>query len=285
MTRVSPMPPDLPGVIADLRQRIDSLERTQPQATTPQYRTGLTWTMPTDHPIRAPSDFRAESLWADTGTAVAATTTFQLRRNGTAVGSVTIATGDTHGHATLDPPVVGDVFDVFTVEQTAGSAPATIRVLGRSTSPDSPAAGGNGCSPVPGGSLQTDETIDTVTTGNALVACDTTLTSSGLDQWLTATNFTWTAAKACTVFVSFSAFVESGGTVNTLTLSAAGGAGGVAATAGDAVTLSASDIVTLDAADTLQLILTHDGGDTASVSGARFNVLIVCAASGGSIPD
>ena len=148
MTRVSPMPPDLPTVIQALRDRVDSLERTQPQATTPQHQTGLTFTAPTDLPIRAPRDFRAESLWADAPAAVADDTVWELRRNGTAVGTVTITAGDTHGHTTLDPPVVGDVFDVFTVVRTDGSDPATVRVLGRSTSPDSPAVGGGSGSAV-----------------------------------------------------------------------------------------------------------------------------------------
>lgn len=141
VSKVSAMPPDLAAVVRDLKARVDSLERAQPQAATPVYPTGLTWSAPTGLPIRSPRDFRVESLWADTPAAVGSDTTWELRRNGTAVGSVTIVSGDTHGHADLDPPVVGDIFDVFTVAVTAGSSPATVRALGRSSSPDSPAVG------------------------------------------------------------------------------------------------------------------------------------------------
>ena len=142
MSKVAAMPPDLAQQIRDLKARVDSLERTQPQAETPLYGTGLTWTVPTDNPIRSPRDMRIESLWADTATAVAGDTTWELRRNGTAVGTVTVLSGASHGHANLDPPVVGDVFDVFTVACTAGSGSATVRALGRSSSPDSPATAG-----------------------------------------------------------------------------------------------------------------------------------------------
>lgn len=141
MSKVSAMPPDLAQQIRDLKARVDSLERTQPQATTPIYPTGLTWSVPTDAPIRGSKDLRIESLWADTASAVAGDTTWELRRNGTAVGSVTVVAGDSHGHANLDPPVVGDVFDVFTV---TGTGAATVRALGRSSSPDSPAVGSGG---------------------------------------------------------------------------------------------------------------------------------------------
>lgn len=280
MSKVAAMPPSLDEVIRDLKARVDSLERTQPQAETPLYGTGLTWTVPTDNPIRSPRDMRIESLWADTATAVAGDTTWELRRNGTAVGTVTVLSGASHGHANLDPPVVGDVFDVFTVVCTAGAGAGTVRAVGRSSSPDSPATGGGGCSPVPGGSLQCDETTGQVATGDPLVSVNTTRTSSGFDAYFTHSDFTWTAAAACTVFVSFSALVESGGTANTLGLKyGTGPASGVSATAGDGVTLAASDLIEVAAGDDLWLELAHDGGGDASVYGARFTLLIVCTAA------
>lgn len=143
VSKVSAMPPDLASVVRDLKARVDSLERAQPQAATPVYPTGLTWSAPTALPIRSPRDFRVESLWADAPAAVGSDTTWELRRNGTAVGSVTIVSGDTHGHANLDPPVVGDIFDVFTIAG-GGAVVATVRALGRSSSPDSPAVGSGG---------------------------------------------------------------------------------------------------------------------------------------------
>lgn len=285
MTRVSPMPPDLVATIRDLKARVDSLERTQPQATTLQHQTGLTFTAPTDLPIRAPRDFRAETLWADAPTAVAADTTWELRRNGTAVGTVTIVTGDSHGHATLDPPVVGDVFDVFTVTRTAGTDPATVRVLGRSTSPDSPAVGGGGCSPVPGGSLQCDETIGQVATGDPLVSVNVSRTSANFDAYFTHNNdFTWTAVVDCTVFASFSATVSSGGTENTLGLFSTS-AGGSYASGPDGASLVGNDLIEVAAGDDIWLELTHDGGGLASVYDARLTLLLVCAAASESPPS
>ena len=283
MSHVAAMPPDLPAVIADLKARVDSLERTQPQPPTPQYQTGLTFTVPTNSPIRAPRDFRAESLWADTPAAVAADTTWELRRNGTAVGSVTVTTGNSHGHATLDPVVVADVFDVFTVVQTAGGATGTVRVLGRSSSPDSPAVGGGGCSPVPGGSLQCDVTIGQVATGDPLVSVNVARTSANFDAYFTHNNFTWTAVVDCTVFVSYSAAVTSGGTENTLSLVWTSGNGSSAA-GPDGLTLSGSDLIEIPAGDDLWLELTHDGGGNASVYGVRLTLLIVCAAASEAPP-
>lgn len=287
MSRVAAMPPDLAQQIRDLKARVDSLERAQPQATTPVYPTGLTWTAPTDAPIRGSKDLRIESLWADTASAVAADTTWELRRNGAAVGSVTVLSGGSHGHANLDPPVVADVFDVFTVACTIGAGEATVRALGRSSSPDSPATGGNGCSPVPGGSLQCDSTIGQIADGGTLTDVNVTRTSGGFDQWLTSSGFSWVAARPCTVFASFSALVNSGGTTNTLTLEYGTGpyASGVSATAGDGVTLTASDVIEVAAGDSLRLKLNHNGGGNADVVDARFNVLIVCSAAGEAPPN
>lgn len=136
------------------------------------------------------------------------------------------------------------------------------------------------CSPVPGGSLQCDWTIGQVATGDPLVSVNTTRTSSWFDAYFTHSDFTWTAAAACTVFVSFSARVESGGTANTLGLKyGTGPTSGVSATAGDGVTLAASDLIEVAAGDDLWLELAHDGGGNASVYGARFTLLIVCTAA------
>ena len=61
------------------------------------------------------------------------------------------------------------------------------------------------CSPVPGGSLQCDETIGQVATGDPLVSVNVSRTSADFDAYFTHNDFTWTAVVDCTVFASFSA--------------------------------------------------------------------------------
>lgn len=102
--------------IKDLRERVDSLERAAQAPATPVYRVNVTGTQFPSAPYRPPAPVTVTDLWAESPSAVTADTTFNLKRNGTTVGTVTISSGSTTGMATIGP-ISFDVYDVLTFEQ------------------------------------------------------------------------------------------------------------------------------------------------------------------------
>lgn len=133
--------PSYADTIAEVARRVSSLERSNPLPQN-EHRVVQSFTSIPSLPWRPVAATSITDLWADASAAVAADTTFEVQRNGTAIGTVTIATGETTGRASLSPAVAVDVVDTVTVTRTAGGADASVQVLGTSGHPATGAVGG-----------------------------------------------------------------------------------------------------------------------------------------------
>lgn len=114
MSNVSPQPPDLAGVIRDLKGRVDSLERA-PVAVAGPHRvvvgasgSTLGYSQPQTPPWRPVTACTFTDLWVDT-TAATTGLVVEMFVNDASVGSVTFGTSETTGRASMTVTV--DVFD------------------------------------------------------------------------------------------------------------------------------------------------------------------------------
>lgn len=144
---IDPHLPALEAVLGDLRGRVDSLERWQQSTPDTTHRVSVTFTTFPSPVWRPPAPLSVTDLWAAVGSAVGADTTFSLRRNGTSIGTVTIANGDKVGMASIGP-IALDVYDTVDVVRTAGSVDATVQAIGTSQHPITPSLSGAGGLPL-----------------------------------------------------------------------------------------------------------------------------------------
>lgn len=135
------VPPSLEAVLDDLRSRVDSLERWQQADPDVRHRVEAAFTSFPSPVWRPPAPVSFTDVWASAATAVGADTTFEVRRNGTTFGTVTISNGETVGFTSLAAPVTADIFDVIDCVRTDGSDDATVQALGTSAHPFTPTLG------------------------------------------------------------------------------------------------------------------------------------------------
>lgn len=198
-------PPSYAEVIADLSRRIASLERAKPESPV-DHRVTATFTGVPSLPYRPPAAISVTDLWADASSAVGSDTTFALKRDGTTVASVTIASGGTHGQTAIDPPITADVFNVLTVERSAGSASATVQAIGTSGHPITPSLGGPS---LPKGWCGQGSVSSTNPTGTTVTGPDTSAHASSYFLVLVALTITNGTGGAATP--SLSGYIVVGG--------------------------------------------------------------------------
>lgn len=198
-------PPAYAEAIADLARRVASLERSKPD-TPVDHRVTATFTAFPSVPYRPPAALQVTDLWADSSANVGADNTFTLSRDGTVVGTVTIASGQKHGQVVISPPISADVFNVLTVERTAGGDAVTVQAIGTSGHPITPSLGGPS---LPKGWCGQGSVSSTNPTGTTVTGPDTSAHASSYFLVLVALTITNGTGGAATP--SLSGYIVVGG--------------------------------------------------------------------------